>query len=272
MNETFAPFTLTVPMDTPLAAGECITVAASGLSAPSPCAVLGGGAPLPPVGARLGQGDPPCGLVVESVLRLPAAQAGDPAGLGLLLRAEGRVEIAAGGWDVTAARPGMAVAVIVLSDKGSRGERRDECAPLVRSLVLDSLDVAHFRHWIIPDDPGQLKALLTDLCLTQGFDLVLTSGGTGVGPRDTSPEATLAVIEKRLPGYERAMTAASLAKTPHGAISRAVAGTLGRALVVNLPGSPKAVAENLEPLLPTLTHTLKKLQGDPTDCALADRR
>jgi molybdenum cofactor synthesis domain-containing protein len=95
----------------------------------------------------------------------------------------------------------------------------------------------------------------------------MTTGGTGVAPRDITPEATLAVIEKRLPGYERAMTAASLAKTPHGAVSRAVAGTLGRAIIVNMPGSPKAVRECLEPLVPTLSHTLEKLHGDPSDCA-----
>jgi len=113
-----------------------------------------------------------------------------------------------------------------------------------------------------------LKSLLVDLSLKQGFDLIMTTGGTGVGPRDITPEATLAVIEKRLPGYERAMTRASLQKTPHGAISRAIAGTLGESLIVNMPGSPKAVKECLEPLLPTLKHTLEKLQGDPSDCAL----
>ncbi|MDD2219523.1 MAG: molybdopterin-binding protein, partial [Desulfoplanes sp.] len=87
------------------------------------------------------------------------------------------------------------------------------------------------------------------------------------GPRDITPETTLEVIEKRPPGFEQAMTAPSLAKTPMGVISRAVAGTLGNALIINLPGSPKAVAENLAAIVPAMGHTLDKLQGDPSDCA-----
>ncbi len=134
-------------------------------------------------------------------------------------------------------------------------------------MVAGRLGLALVQGFVIPDEAGLLKGLMADLALVQGFDLILTTGGTGVGPRDVTPEATLAVIEKRLPGFERAMTAASLAKTPHGAISRAVAGTLGQAVIVNMPSSPKAVAECLEPLLPTLRHTLEKLQGDPSDCA-----
>ena len=131
----------------------------------------------------------------------------------------------------------------------------------------EKLELSVIQGFVIPDEVSRLKGLLVDLALNQGFDLIMTTGGTGVAPRDITPEATLAVIEKRLPGYERAMTAASLVKTPHGAISRAVAGTLGPALIVNMPGSPKAVAECLEPLLPTLRHTLDKLHGDPSDCA-----
>ncbi|WP_207259673.1 MogA/MoaB family molybdenum cofactor biosynthesis protein [Desulfovibrio sp. Huiquan2017] len=176
-------------------------------------------------------------------------------------------DAAAGEGVFEVARTGYALAWITLSDKGARGERVDESGPLVGRLVGAVLDLNCVQGFVIPDEAAQLKGLLADLALNQGFDLILTTGGTGVAPRDVSPEATLAVIEKRLPGYERAMTMASLAKTPHGAISRAVAGTLGGALVVNMPGSPKAVAECLEPLLPTFRHTLEKLQGDPSDCA-----
>jgi len=163
---------------------------------------------------------------------------------------------------------GYSLAWITLSDKGAAGKRIDESGPLVGDLVVDTLPLTLIQGFIIPDEISQLKGLLVDLALIQGFDLILTTGGTGVGPRDITPEATLAVIEKRLPGFERAMTAASLVKTPHGAISRAVAGTLGQAVIVNMPGSPKAVAECLEPLLPTFKHTLEKLQGDPSDCAV----
>ena len=182
-----------------------------------------------------------------------------------LLRAE--TEVPAGEHVCVVARAGYALAWITLSDKGARGERVDESGPLIGKAVDEKLDLAVVQGFVIPDETGQLKGLLVDLALNQGFDLIMTTGGTGVAPRDVTPEATQAVIEKRLPGFERAMTAASLSKTPHGAISRAVAGTLGQAVIVNMPGSPKAVAECLEPLLPTLRHTLEKLQGDPSDCA-----
>lgn len=182
-----------------------------------------------------------------------------------LLVAEGRVESGAALYALS--KGGYALAWVTLSDKGAAGKRQDESGPLIGQRVKEHLEVSYVQGFIIPDEIDQLKGLLTDLALNQGFDLIMTTGGTGVGPRDITPEATLAVIEKRLPGYERAMTAASLSKTPHGAISRAVAGTLGQALIVNMPGSPKAVAECLDPLLPTLKHTLEKLQGDPSDCA-----
>lgn len=175
----------------------------------------------------------------------------------------------AGEYPCSLYRPeGYSLAWITLSDKGAAGKRKDESGPMIRDMVGKTLDLKHGQGFIIPDDLSQLKALLTDVALTQKFDLIFTTGGTGVGPRDITPEATLAVIEKRLPGFERAMTAASLVKTPHGAISRAVAGTLGETVIVNLPGSPKAVAECLEPLLPTLRHTMDKLKGDPADCAI----
>ncbi len=162
---------------------------------------------------------------------------------------------------------GFSLAWITLSDKGSRGERQDTSGPLIEAQVRDAVELSLCRGFLLPDSSPRLKALLTDLALFQGFDLILTTGGTGVGPRDITPETTLDVIEKRLPGFEQAMTAASLAKTPMGVVSRAVVGTLGSSLIINLPGSPKAVRENLAAVLPAVGHTLDKLQGDPGDCA-----
>ncbi|MFO7598159.1 MAG: MogA/MoaB family molybdenum cofactor biosynthesis protein [Desulfocurvibacter africanus] len=184
------------------------------------------------------------------ILAAPQAQAG--ADLQLAARAEG-----------------LSLAWVTLSDKGSQGLREDTSGPAIEEIVGARYPLSLAKGFVLPDEPRALRALLTDLALVQGFDLVLTTGGTGLGPRDTTPEATLSVIEKRLPGFELAMTMSSLAKTPHGAISRAVAGTLGRTIIVNLPGSPKAVRENLQAILPALGHASEKLKGDPSDCATA---
>ncbi len=171
------------------------------------------------------------------------------------------------GLELTWLPRGRSLAWITLSDKGARGERQDASGPLLEAQVREVMDLSLCRGFLIPDSPSQLRSLLMDLALFQQFDLILTTGGTGVGPRDITPETTLSVIDKRLPGFEQAMTAASLAKTPMGVISRAVVGTLGASLIINLPGSPKAVRENLVAVLPAINHTLDKLQGDPGDCA-----
>jgi molybdenum cofactor synthesis domain-containing protein len=165
-------------------------------------------------------------------------------------------------------REGFALAWITLSDKGAAGQRVDASGPLVEELVRAAMPLSLARGFVLPDEERGIRALLVQLALQDGFDLICTTGGTGVAPRDVTPEATLAVIEKRLPGFERAMTLTSLAKTPHGAVSRAVCGTLGGAVIVNLPGSPKAVRECLGALIPALAHTVEKLQGDPSDCAV----
>lgn len=176
----------------------------------------------------------------------------------------------AGPVELSVKRNGYSLAYITLSDKGAVGERKDEAGPLIGEMIKNALPVSIVQGYLIPDEEKSLKALLLHLAHVSGFDLVLTTGGTGVGPRDVSPEATLAVIEKRLPGFERAITATGLAKTPHAMISRAVAGTLGQSLVINFPGSPKAVRESLEAVIPALRHTVDKLQGDSTDCAVTN--
>ncbi len=175
-------------------------------------------------------------------------------------------DVAPGEFACVKSRRGLSLAWITLSDKGSRGERVDASGPAIRDAAMDAIQIGLARGMIIPDEPEMLKAALVDCCLFQRFDLVFTTGGTGVGPRDITPEVTLPLLDKRLPGFERAMTQISLAKTPHAMISRAVAGTMGHSLVVNLPGSPKAVRENLHAILPALKHAVEKLQGDPTDC------
>lgn len=174
--------------------------------------------------------------------------------------------LAQGASTVELTRPGLAVAIVTLSDKGARGEREDTSGPAVLELVRESLPVTTHAMAVIPDDVPTLKRYLMDLCLVQGFDLVITNGGTGVAPRDITPEVTLTAIERRLPGLETAMMLTALQKTPHAALSRAVVGTLGQSIILNLPGSPKAVRENLTAVLPALPHAIAKLQGDESDC------
>jgi len=164
-------------------------------------------------------------------------------------------------------RTGFALGWITLSDKGAAGLREDASGPLIEELARAQMPLCLTRGFVLPDEEREISALLMQLALVDGFDLLCTTGGTGVAPRDVTPEATLRVIEKRLPGFERAMTQTSLAKTPRGVVSRAVCGTLGGALVLNLPGSPKAVRECLGAVLPAVAHTIEKLQGDPSDCA-----
>ena len=175
-------------------------------------------------------------------------------------------DIPAGAAEFTPRRQGRALAWVTLSDKGAAGQREDLSGPAIGQMVRETLPLCHEQGFLLPDDSDALRALITELALGQGYDLICTTGGTGLGARDVSPQATLRLLDLRLPGFEQAMMAASLAKTPHAAISRAVAGVVGKSICINLPGSRKAVTENLAALLPALPHALDKLHGDPADC------
>jgi molybdopterin adenylyltransferase len=156
-------------------------------------------------------------------------------------------------------------AIITLSDKGAAGEREDESGKAIREMIIGiGASVAHYE--ILPDEQSRIIEALKRLADSCGIDLIITTGGTGVSPRDVTPEATKAVIDRELPGIAEAMRAESLKKTPHAMISRAIAGIRKQTLIVNLPGSPKAVRENLAVILAALPHAVEKIKGDPSDC------
>ena len=155
--------------------------------------------------------------------------------------------------------------VLTLSDKGSRGEREDLSGPeAIRMLREVGIETVHSE--VVPDEAEIIAAKLVEFADRLGLDLVVTTGGTGVSPRDVTPDATLRVIDREIPGMAEAMRRESMLKTPHAMISRAVAGTRGQTLIVNLPGSPKGVRETLAVILPALKHAIEKIKGDPRDC------
>lgn len=154
------------------------------------------------------------------------------------------------------------VGILTVSDRSARGERPDASGPaLVAVVTAQGWEVA--RQATLPDDLPALREMLTSWCDSGGLDLLLTTGGTGFSPRDVTPEATRAVIERDAPGLAEAMRAASLRLTPHAMLSRATAGIRRRTLIINLPGSPKAAVENLQVVLPALPHAVQLLQESP---------
>ena len=155
------------------------------------------------------------------------------------------------------------IAVIVLSDRVAAGTREDQCIPAIAQTLGDGYALAH--RTILPDDVAALQAELIDLADRKRVALVLTSGGTGLGPRDRTPQATAGVLDYEVPGIGEAMRAASAAYVKTAMLSRAIAGVRGTTLIVNLPGSPKAVRETLAVLLPALPHALELLAGSVTD-------
>ncbi len=155
---------------------------------------------------------------------------------------------------------GYKVAVLTISDKCSRGEREDKSGKVILELLEDhSFEVVKYE--IVPDEPDTIKERIIDYCDISRVDLVLTTGGTGFGPRDFTPEATREVIEKEVPGIPEAIRIESLKFTRRAMLSRAVAGIRGRTLIINLPGSSKGAKESLEVVLDVLPHGLEMIEG-----------
>lgn len=157
----------------------------------------------------------------------------------------------------------LTFAVLTLSDKGSRGEREDLSGPAVAEALKGVGEVKYYD--ILPDERQMIRERILEY--VDKVDVVLTTGGTGLSPRDVTPEATKDVIEREVPGIAEAMRMEGLKKTNRAMLSRAVAGVKGQTLIINLPGSPKAVKENLAVIIGTIPHAVEKIKGDTSECA-----
>lgn len=156
-------------------------------------------------------------------------------------------------------------AILTISDKGYRGEREDLSGRVIQEMLGEE-PYRFLAYRMVPDEREVIAQALRQLADEEGADLVLTTGGTGLSPRDVTPEATRDVVDREVPGMAEAMRSESLRKTPFGMLSRGVAGLRGNTLIVNLPGSPKGVRENLAVILPALPHAIEKAQGDLREC------
>ncbi len=159
----------------------------------------------------------------------------------------------------------MRAGILTVSDRGSRKEREDASGPALRAWLMER-GVETMRLEIVPDEEERISALLRDWADVEEYDIILTTGGTGVSPRDVTPEATLGVLERTIPGFGERMRDKSLEKTPMAIVSRAVAGVRNRSLIINLPGSPKGAVENLEAVWEAVPHAVAKIRGDDSEC------
>lgn len=162
----------------------------------------------------------------------------------------------------------ITVGILTMSDKGSRGEREDLSGKEIERMIKD-LPAEVLAYEMIPDETQIISKKLIEFVDEKRLDLIITTGGTGVSPRDVTPEATKAVIEKELPGMAEAMRYESLKNTPNAMISRAICGIRKQSLIINLPGSPKAVRENLKVVLPAINHTIEKIKGSTAECGVS---
>jgi molybdopterin adenylyltransferase len=159
----------------------------------------------------------------------------------------------------------ISVGVLTISDSGAKGARQDTSGEKIREMVTQLPDAVISAGAIIPDERELIESTLSEWSDDRRLDLIITTGGTGLAPRDITPEATKAVIDREVPGIAEAMRAISLQHTPFGMLSRGVAGTRGQTLIINLPGSPKAVKECLEYILPVLPHAINLLTEGPRE-------
>lgn len=157
-------------------------------------------------------------------------------------------------------------AVLTASDRGARGEREDKSGKVIQEII-QRLGGEVLEYAMVPDDLESIQEKLIYFSDKLKAEVILTTGGTGLSPRDNTPEATLSVIEKKVPGLAEVMRAESLKKTPHAMLSRAVCGVRGSSLIINLPGSPKAVRECLEVIETALPHAIELMKGRVSDCA-----
>ena len=159
----------------------------------------------------------------------------------------------------------ITVAVLTLSDKGSKGEREDLSGPLIAAILKPiGADLKYYE--ILPDEKDLIKKKLMEYC--GKVDLILTTGGTGLAPRDVTPDATSEIIDREVSGIAELMRFEGFKKTRRAALSRAVAGVKANTLIINLPGSPKAVRENLDVILDIIPHAIEKIKGDISECAV----
>ena len=164
----------------------------------------------------------------------------------------------------------MRAAILTISDRGARGEREDLSGPALATWVMErGVQVAAAT--LVADEVDEIAGAICNWADGKDVDLILTTGGTGVSPRDVTPEATVHVLDRLIPGLAEAMRAASLQRTVMAALSRGICGVRRNTLIINLPGSPKAAIENLQAIWEAIPHAVRKINGDPSDCAPTPR-